>query len=188
MGVETGDEERRNGILRKKLNDSDIINAAKLFHKYSIKFDTTNMMGLPHETLEEAIQTLRFNSRLKPTVAWCSLFQPYPKTVLGEYCLENGLIDKLDGSSIDVHSHTSSPLRQKEIKEIANLHKFAHIAVKLPFLMPIIKRLIKLPPNRVFVYFNRFTYLIFYWARLNKVNVKRMCQEARIAFKYYKNA
>jgi len=186
IGVETGDESYRSKILRKNLKDSDIINAARLFHKHKLKFNTANMLGLPNETLEGAIQTLTFNSKIKPAVAWCCLFQPYPKTPLGEYCLENRLIDKLDGSSIDVHSHTSSPLKQKDIREVENLHKFAHIAVKLPFLMPVIRKLIKLPMNVIFVCLYRITYLIFYWAGFNKLNFGRMYQEAVIAFKYYR--
>lgn len=187
MGVETGNEAHRNKMLKKDLKDSEIVNAAKLFHKYDLNFNTANMVGLPHETLEEAIQTLEFNSRLKPAVAWCSLFQPYPKTELGEYCLKNGLVDKLDGTSIDVHSHTLSPLKQCDINEIINLHKFAHIAVKFPFFIPVIKWLIRCPPNTIFLYFNRLTYTIFYWAKFYRINIGRVFQEVAIAFKYYRN-
>ncbi|MDD5423184.1 MAG: radical SAM protein, partial [Candidatus Omnitrophica bacterium] len=54
MGVETGDECRRNIILKKKVTDAELKNASRLLRKHKLKFRTTNMLALPGETLEDA--------------------------------------------------------------------------------------------------------------------------------------
>lgn len=187
MGLEAGNEKYRNAVLKKNLKDKDILNAGRLLKKYRIGFNTTNMIGLPNETLEHAVEGIMLNARIKPQVAWYSLFQPYPKTELGEYCLREGLVDRLDRDMAEAQFHTYSPLKQKGIRELVNLHKFAHILVKLPFLLPVAKLLIKLPPNSAFIYFQRFTYLIFYYTKYNRINLNRAAKEAMIALRYYKD-
>lgn len=187
MGLEAGNEKYRNEVLKKDLKDADVLNAGRLLHKYKIGFNTTNMVGLPNETLEDSIKGLKLNMRVKPGVAWYSIFQPYPKTELGEYCLREGLVDRLDRDMIKAQFHTSSPLKQRNIRELENLHKFAHIVVKLPVFLPIVKVLIKFPPNLIFVYFQRLTYLIFYYTKYNRINLKRTLEEALIALRYYKD-
>jgi len=187
IGLEAGNERYRNEILKKDLKDEAVVNAAQLLNKHKIGFNTTNMIGLPNETLEDAIQGIRLNARIKPKVAWYAIFQPYPKTELGEYCLEHGLVDRLDRNMTEAQFHTSSSLKQPYIKECENLHKFAHIVVKLPILLPLVKMLIKLPPNRIFVYLQRFTYLIFYHIKYNRISLKRTIQEAVVALQYYRH-
>lgn len=187
MGLEAGNERYRNEVLKKNLKDIDILNAGRLLHKYKIGFNTTNMTGLPNETVEDAIQGLKLNARIKPQVAWYSIFQPYPKTELGEYCLKEGLIDRFDRDMAKSQFHTNSPLKQKNIKELENLHKFAHVVVKLPILLPVVKVLIKFPPNLMFIYFQRLTYLIFYYMKYNRINLRRTLKEAILALRYYKD-
>lgn len=187
MGLEAGNEKYRNEILKKNLKDMDAINAGKLLRRHKIGFNTTNMIGLPGETIENAVEGLKLNMKINPHVAWYSIFQPYPKTELGEYCLKQGLVDRLDRHMTEAQFHTSSPLKQKNIKELENLHKFAHLVVKFPALLPAVKALIKLPPNIIFVYIQRLTYLIFYHTKYNRINLRRTIEEVIIALKYYRN-
>jgi len=187
MGLEAGNERYRNEVLKKNLKDEDLLRAGSLLRRYKISFDTTNMIGLPNETVEDAIYGLKLNARIKPDVAWYSIFQPYPKTELGEYCLSEGLVERLDRDSVKAQFHTTSPLNQSNIKELENLHKFAHVAAKMPFLLPLIRLLIKLPPNPLFLYFQRFTYLIFYHTKYNRINLRRTVEETLVALKYYRD-
>ena len=49
------------------------------------------MIGLPLDNpLEDALNTLQFNMRHRVTDSWCSIFQPYPRTALGQYCVDHG--------------------------------------------------------------------------------------------------
>jgi len=187
MGLEAGNERYRNEVLKKNLKDTDVLNAGRLLRKYKIGFNTTNMIGMPNETLEDAVKGLKLNMRVNPDVAWYSIFQPYPKTELGEYCLKEGMVDRLDRDMGKAQFHTTSPLNQKNIQELENLHKFAHVVVKFPAMLPLVKAFVKFPPNIFFIYFQRLTYLIFYHTRYNRINLRRTIEEALMALKYYKD-
>jgi radical SAM superfamily enzyme YgiQ (UPF0313 family) len=151
MGVETGDEVLRNKLLKKRLTNADIIKAAKLLHKYKIKFKTYNMLGLPDETIENALKTLELNAQIKTNYPWCSIFQPYPGTELGQYAIEKGYMSKNFDSDDILPYFSNSVMNQKiDIQQIINLQRFFVIGIKLPFTIPLIKKLIKLPPNFIF--------------------------------------
>ena len=53
------------------------------------------MIGLPGETLEQALKTVDLNARIKTDYPWCSIYQPYPETELGTYALETRDTGKL---------------------------------------------------------------------------------------------
>lgn len=153
FGIESGDDFMRNKILAKKISQEDIEKTARLLKKYKIKFKTYNMLGLPKETLEDAYKTVELNRKIKTDFPWCSLFTPYPMTELGEKVKREGLlredfnVDKISNLYI-----LKSVMKQKDINKLTNLQKFFHIAVKYPFLDPLIKNLIKLPVNNVFIW------------------------------------
>ena len=150
FGIETADEKRRNDILHKSLTNEDIIKAAKLLRKYKIKFGTYNMIGLPGETIEDAIDTMKFNAKIKVNYPNSTIFQPYPKTELAEYCIKKGYIKKdFDVDNID-SMFQSSIIESKYSDQFTNLEKFFNIGVKFPSTIPLIRRLIKFKPNKLF--------------------------------------
>ncbi len=158
FGVECGKESTRKGLLRKNTSDQDIINAARLLQKYRLKFLTFNMLGLPHETVEDAYKTMEINARIKTSYPRFFIYHPYPRTALGDYALNEGLVG--NDYNINDFSQTyfkDSPLQQDHIREIVNLHKFSALGTIFPRLKPIIKMVIKLPPNLFF----EIIYLIF---------------------------
>jgi anaerobic magnesium-protoporphyrin IX monomethyl ester cyclase len=160
FGVESGDENYRNNVLKKNLTDAQIINAARLFKKYKIKFKTYNMMGLPNETVDMAFKTVELNSRIGTDYPWCSIFQPYPGTHLASYAMDCGLIGR-DFSPDDIKPYYSSTvMKGKNIRKLVNLERLFVFAVKFPGLKPLWKRLIELPPNLVFdlMFLIGFTY------------------------------
>jgi len=151
FGIETGNEQLRNQLLKKALYNKDIVRAAKLLHKYKIKFRTYNMLGLPDETLDNAFETLYLNVAIKTDYPWCSIFQPYPSTELGKYAIAKGYVSA-DFNENNFKSFYDKTLmsNKKDINQIINLQKFFIVAVKLPISIPLIKKLIKLPPNKFY--------------------------------------
>jgi anaerobic magnesium-protoporphyrin IX monomethyl ester cyclase len=87
FAVECGDEEYRRQVLRKNISNEALLRAASIFHEHEIDFVTYNMVGLPGETLPQALETLRLNIRLRPSLAICFVYQPYPGTELADYAL-----------------------------------------------------------------------------------------------------
>ncbi len=148
FGVETGNENMRNEILKKKLTDNQITKAARLLKKYRVKFGTYNMFGLPGETLPLAFETINFNRTLKPDYTINNVFQPYPKTEIADYAAEHGLLNP-NTDYLDTMNE-GSILQLKDIDRLVNLCRFSYLAIKYPIIMPLVKVLIKLPTNRLF--------------------------------------
>jgi hypothetical protein len=55
---------------------------AALYGKHGVKLLTENVLGVPGEMFETALDTLRVNMKIKPDIANASLFAPYPKLVV----------------------------------------------------------------------------------------------------------
>ena len=148
FGLETGDEEMRNKILKKNLTDKQIIDAAALLRKHQVKFGTYNMFGLPDETLSMAFETIKLNRKIKPDYTISNVFQPYPKTEIADYAAEHGMLNPNIGYLETMNE--GSILQVRDINRLINLCRFAYLAIKLPVLTPLIKVLIKLPPNKLY--------------------------------------
>jgi radical SAM superfamily enzyme YgiQ (UPF0313 family) len=186
LAVETGDEALRNRLLRKELSDSQLLEAARLLHERRLPFVTMNMTGLPGETVDQALRTVTFNIQLRPTTAWCSVYQPMPATELGQYCFEHGLVKEAASRPFDVHAHSGSLLRQRNIARLVNMHKFVPVTVRLPWLLPIVRVLIRLPPNALYRWFFLLSYLILYRRLvLFRPGLLRLAKEMWVAFRYY---
>ncbi len=167
MGMETGDERLRNEVLHKRITDAQLREAAALFHEHRINFCTTNILGLPGETREQAFRTVELTWELNPTFTWCSVFQPYPRTELGDRVIEQKLVDRIDVDAIEPNYHSNSILRQPDIGISVNLHKFFYVLFSHPRLMPLIRPLLRLPPNALYTLIHRVSFLLIYRKRWN---------------------
>jgi len=152
MGLETGNPKLRNELLKRNLSDQQIIDASRLIREAGLQLLTTNMLGLPGGTLENDFETLALNHACRPAYANAFLYQPYPRTELGEYAREHGQVDgSLD--DIDPSAWGRSILRfssPEEKRQIENLSKLFAVAVEWPCLAGWVRRLTRLPPNALF--------------------------------------
>jgi radical SAM superfamily enzyme YgiQ (UPF0313 family) len=151
FGIESGDSDLRRNILHKNITDEQIRSAAAYFRKYNIRMKTFNIMGLPDETVEKALKTIRINAEIKVDYPWCSILQPYPRTELAEIARSKGLLDEdFSLDRLEASFFSDSVLKQKNIRELTRLQKLFYIGVKMPWTLPVIVRLIKLPLDRLF--------------------------------------
>lgn len=184
FGVESGNEDLRNQILKKQLNDKQIIEAAELLHEAGITFRTYNILGLPDETLEDAFSTVELNIKIKADYPWCSIFSPFPGTELSDYALQKGYLSPtFSVEELDKSFFLSSQLELSHIKELQNLQKFFQTAVLWPWTFPLIKRAIKLPPNVLFRAWFGLIYFVVY-IRSEKRN---FWETLKFAIKNYKH-
>jgi radical SAM superfamily enzyme YgiQ (UPF0313 family) len=93
MGVESGNVRIRNQVLNRNIPDHVLIRDFKLARDYGLKPQAFNMIGLPTETRENMMETVRLNAELRAYIVWVSTFMPYPGTVLHDFCVNNDLID-----------------------------------------------------------------------------------------------
>jgi len=149
IAVETGSEDYRRRILKKNISDEVLVRAADKLNRYGIDFVTYNMLGLPGESYSEALETLRFNCRLKPALALCFVFQPFPGTELAKYAVSEGFLPaenlkRLGTTEFGGFFHSRSPLRQPEIGKIENLHAVFGFVVSHPASLPVAKLLCRI--------------------------------------------
>ncbi len=149
FSIESGDEVLRNEVLRRNMNEADIVNAAGLLRKHGIQFATGNVLGVPGETLKTVRKTIGLNRKCAPHYAWASLFQPFPRLELTERAIKEGYFDG-NFENIGNDQFTDSVLNLKQKRQIVRLHKFFALAVKYPYLEPLINLCLKLPFDNVY--------------------------------------
>ena len=152
FGLEAGNDRLRNAVLQRDMSREQILEASRIFCRHGIAFMTNNMLGLPAGSLETDFETLELNVQCRPSYANVFLFQPYPKTELGEWaCREGWMTGSFDDLSGSVSDDTIIGFgSESEKRQIENLQKLFALAVEFPFLVPSVKLLIKLPRNTLF--------------------------------------
>lgn len=149
MAFESGNEQYRKEKLGRGMTNKQMIEAAELLHKYDIRFRIENMVGLPFETLDNALETLDLNIKAKPCIGWSSLFSPYPGTDLGDDAQKAGLWDG-NYDSIDEGFFGRSVLKMKDKNKFVRLQKIFSIIVSYPQLRKYVRFLISLPLTNIY--------------------------------------
>lgn len=146
IAAESGNEEIRRNVLNRNMTNEQILNAMKLFRSAGIKTMLQNILGLPFSSLKNDLETLELNIKCQPDYSWVSIFQPYPKTELGERCVKT-LLYTGDFSDLNNNFFDYSVLNIKNKNEIAVLQKLFAIAVKNPdlYYSGILESMLKLP-------------------------------------------
>lgn len=92
IGIESGNEQLRKKILKRNISNNSIKEAFKLLKQYQIKTSSFNMVGIPDETYEHYLDTVRLNREIDADYMQISIFYPYTDTELGKYAEEKGFI------------------------------------------------------------------------------------------------
>jgi len=184
FGVESGNEELRNQVLKKQLTDEQVLKAADLLHEAGITFRTYNIVGLPDETLQDAFSTVELNIKIQADYPWCSIFSPFPGTELSDYALAKGYLSPtFSVEELDKSFFMSSQLDLKHKRELQNLQKFFQTAVLWPWTFRFIKKLIKLRPN----FFFRAWFGLIYFYVYTKSEKRSFWQTLKFAVRNYKH-
>jgi radical SAM superfamily enzyme YgiQ (UPF0313 family) len=159
FGIESGDAQLRKQILNKNITNEQIYKSAELFRKYGIKMKTFNIVGLPDETVEKALKTVRINAEIKVDYPWCSILQPYPRTELAGIAKSKGLIaEDFSLDDLEKSFFSGSVLKQANINELIRIQKLFFIGVKLPWTIPLIGKLARWPLDRLYFLLFALTY------------------------------
>ncbi len=98
IGFESGSQRILN-FLRKGTTVEQNYLAAKICKRLGIRVFANFMLGIPTETKDEALETVKMIKKIKPYVPSPAFYTPLPGSDLFEYCMKNNLslIDKHDG-------------------------------------------------------------------------------------------
>ena len=101
MGVEAGDEAIRKKVLNRNISNECLINVFGIARDYGLKPQSFNMIGIPGESVENMMETVRINASMKPYIVWVSTFIPYPGTELYYESIKKGMIDEAKWHHVD---------------------------------------------------------------------------------------
>ena len=175
IGLESGNAEMRNNILKKDISNETYLLAARFIKENGIKLRTSNIIFLPGETIEMGFETLWLNKKMKVNYAWVYPLQPYPGTEIYQYAVENGFLDKeFSFDDIDPLGMLKSPLERKlkDGKKLKVLHRLFYYGVKIPGFVYLLKLLVYFPNNFIFEFLLRFSLLINY-AKFHEISLFR---------------
>jgi radical SAM superfamily enzyme YgiQ (UPF0313 family) len=169
VGLESGNQDIREKVIRKQSKNDHIVEGARLLRAKGIKVLTTNMVGLPGETLDNALETVELNMVLKSNYVRANTFLLFPGLPLVEYAKQNGYLDK----DFDIEKHvaeaTEINIKTPYDREFRNIAALFWLLVKFtPAWIPFFKRLVSLPDNvffRIIGSFNMVQELLFYRVR-----------------------
>lgn len=182
MGVEAGSDRIRNDLLKRHMSREQILEAARLIREGGLRLTTTSMIGLPTSTLEDDFETLSLNAQVRPAYAHVFIFQPYPRTELGEFTRDHGwMAGSYDDIGEVAWDHSVLDFDAAHKRGLSVLQSFFAIGVEWPRLVPLLRRLTRLPHNGLFVLLNK---LWKGWAIKNRVHpvkltLREMVEAAR---------
>ena len=172
MGIETASDRLRNDLLKRRMSREQIVEAARLIREGGLHLTTTNMIGLPTSSLEDDWETLELNAQVGPSYAHVFIFQPYPRTELGEFTREHGwMVGTFDDIGEVAWDHSVLRFDEAHKRALSVLQRFFAIAVEWPSLIPLVKRLTTIPDNRLFWLLNKAWKG---WAIKNRVHPVRL--------------
>ena len=91
FGLESGVESIRMNVLNKKITNARYIEATNWLKKHNLKFFMNLMFCLPNESLDDAIESLRFAIQLKSNGIRVNILKMYKGTEITNYANANGL-------------------------------------------------------------------------------------------------
>jgi radical SAM superfamily enzyme YgiQ (UPF0313 family) len=146
FAVECGNYYLRKNLLNRPMTDEQILKGVELLKKYKLKIRTENMLGLPGESLSQMLETLDLNIKIKPLIAWASIFQPYPRLPLSNYAYKNEFWDGRDDFKENFFENTVLNFTAK--KQLRNLQRYFALIVNYPFLRKFIWQIMNLPEGK----------------------------------------
>jgi anaerobic magnesium-protoporphyrin IX monomethyl ester cyclase len=168
LGLESGSEKIRNQIFNKKLANQQIERGANLLQSGELSIMTTNIIGVPDETVEDAMNTIRFNLKIKSNFGRMYFLWPMPNLKITSYALKTGYLPKeihYDSYDTSANYTTENAKEYKIKKNIANIFSFVLL---FPWSWPILKRCLRWPTFILmpFGLFSTWSDVLFYKVKL----------------------
>lgn len=160
IGLESGVEKIRGEILGKKFTNMEIMEIANLLHKYKIEIYTYNMIALPNETIDDAIETLNLNIKMGVRITQCNIAIPFEGLPLTDMAIEQSLLNNQD-VTLNMQKRPESPIiKVDKPKEYERLFLLFPILARTGANQELIKILLKIPLNFIYRFLHRLSYFL----------------------------
>ncbi len=160
IGLESGVERIRKNILGKNFKNEEIENIAVLLHKYKIELYTYNMIALPGESIDDAIETLEINRRMHVKITQCNIAIPFEGLPLTEIATNLSLLSGTE-DVLNMQQRPESPIINVKDKEM-----FERLFLLFPFLVKTnisqktIRLLLRSPLNILYRILHKISYFL----------------------------
>jgi len=94
IGLESGNEQFRKDVLRRKGTNENILKASKILHECEISFSVNIIIGFPDETREMVFDSIGMCKKMNPDSISTHIYSPYRGTEMRKRCIEKGYIEK----------------------------------------------------------------------------------------------
>ena len=150
FGIETSNEALREKILKKRVTNDHIREAADVIHRHGLELTTFNMLASPGETLEDGFNTIALNREIGVDHVRCNLAVPLPHTDFELKSMERGdLPDDYGDNRVASMEHPEVAFAHENASAWVNLWYMFRPAVHMPRLDPLVRRLVHLPTPQV---------------------------------------
>jgi anaerobic magnesium-protoporphyrin IX monomethyl ester cyclase len=152
VGIESGSERLRREWLGRPGSDAEILAGCERLKRHGLRVLSFSMLGIPTETLDEALRTVAFNVACGVDFAAATILQPYPGTAIAERAIAAGLFDG-DFDRLDFSYFGESPFAFADARarhRITNLQRLFSYAVEFPEVRRRLRWLIDRPPSALF--------------------------------------
>lgn len=153
IGLESGNEKQRALVLNKDIPNERYEEAAGLLRSNRIRLITNNMFALPGETLEDALQTVRFNRRLRVYAMRTSILKVYRGTQLADECLAKGKGEPGGRFTCRVK------MEERDARAFDNLLWMSFFLLRFPVSARVAARILRWPGTRIFRFLILLSYL-----------------------------
>jgi anaerobic magnesium-protoporphyrin IX monomethyl ester cyclase len=150
MAIESASDRLRNGILNRNMGRETIIDACSAVKGSGIVLVTQNILGIPSGTVEDDLETLELNCEIDPDFAFATLLQPYPRTAIGKFCVDEGFMKPGDSMETPDSFFDCSILDIPDKDRRERLRKLFALAIEYPMLRDNIGELMDLPLDRLY--------------------------------------
>jgi len=143
LSIEAVDDEVRNKMLKRNMSIDQILSGQKICNDHGIKVIANVMIGLPHFDLKKDFDAVRFCVENKLDYVDFPIYQPYPRTKLGDFCIKQGYFDgnyNRIGSSYNDRSVLSG-WTDKEKDILSKLSMLGTVAVLRPEMIDSLEKL-----------------------------------------------
>ncbi len=129
VGLESGSERMRRDVLnRPKYTNDELVRFCQLAREYEINVLFFVLIGLPGETLEDYLETVRAARRAQPDTCYVSIFYPYLGTDLATKAISLGLVHSRD-------LVTNDNSKAERTRAVLNLEGFSARRIRLEYIL-----------------------------------------------------
>jgi radical SAM superfamily enzyme YgiQ (UPF0313 family) len=145
MAIESASDRLRNEVLNRNMSRRTILEACRAVKESGMVLVTQNILGIPTGTMKDDMETLDLNCQIGPDFAFATLLQPYPRTDIGRFCVEEGFMKAEDSAGTPDSFFDFSILDIPDRDRRERLRKLFALAIEYPMLRDNVDDLVGLP-------------------------------------------